>query len=293
MTQEPLLRWPEPILAYLEFVGAFLAAGAIGFRYFVVRHAAGQGDPVNRAVYDDATQRAAVLGVLGAVLGLLHVATALPKVAARLETTVAGAVTGNLVPGAWVVLSVTALVGFAVAAARVRAGWPLAAIGVVVGSLREALAGHWLRLVNPVHLLAGGFWLGTLFVIIVAGVEVVLRHEHARDRRTMVVDMINAFSPLALVSASVLVCFGAITAVRHVKRLEVLFTTPYGWTLVAKLCLVATVVAFGAWNWRYQRPRLGTDAGVVSIRRSSMSELGVAVLVLAVTAILVSLPVPR
>jgi hypothetical protein len=32
---------------------------------------------------------------------------------------------------------------------------------------------------------------------------------------------------------------------------------------------------------------------VVSIRRSAMSELGVAVLVLAVTAILVSLPVPR
>jgi hypothetical protein len=31
----------------------------------------------------------------------------------------------------------------------------------------------------------------------------------------------------------------------------------------------------------------------VSIRRSAMSELGVAVVVLAVTAILVSLPVPR
>lgn len=293
MTQEPLLRWSDPILAYLEFVGAFLAAGAIGFRYVVVRRAAAQGDAANRTVYADATQRAAVLGVIGAALGLVHVVTALPKVAARLETTVAGAVTGNLVPGAWVALSTLAFAGFALAAARMRIGWPLAATGVVVGSLREALAGHWARLVNPVHLLAGGFWIGTLFVIIVAGVEVVLPHDHARDRRTMVVDMINAFSPLALGSASVLFCFGVITAVRHVKRLDVLFTTPYGWTLVAKLCFVAAVVAFGAWNWRYQRPRLGTDAGIVSIRRSAMSELGVAVVVLAVTAILVSLPVPR
>lgn len=292
MTAEPLLRWPEPILAYLEFVGAFLATGAIGFRYFVVRGARRHGDFANTRVYADAAQRAAMLGFVGAILGAVHVGTALPRIAARLHTTVLGAVTGSLIPAAWVALSLLAVAGFALAAARLPIGWHLAAVGVVGATLREALAGNWARLVNPVHLLAGGLWIGTLFVILVAGLGVVLTHERARDRRTMVVDMVNAFSPVALGSAAVLVIFGTITAWRHLKRLDALWTTPYGWTLIAKLSLVVAVFALGAWNWRWQRPRLGTDAAVYSIRRSATAELAAAVIVLALTAILVSLPSP-
>ena len=69
MTAEPLLRWPEPILAFFEFIGVFLAAGAIGFRYFVTHGAARAGDSANTAVYADAVQRAAMLGFVGAILG--------------------------------------------------------------------------------------------------------------------------------------------------------------------------------------------------------------------------------
>ena len=247
----------------------------------------------NVQVYADASQRAALLGIVGAGLGLIQLATALPRLAERLETTVVGAITGNVVPGAWVALSVLALIGFILAAARQPIGWTLAAVGFVGAALREALVGHWGRLVNPIHLLAGGFWIGTLFVMLVAGLGVVLTHERARDRRTMVVDMVNAFSPLALVSSGVLVLFGGITAWRHLKRFENLLTTPYGWTLIAKLSLVAVVFALGAWNWRRQRPRLGTDEGAHSIRRSARAELIAAGVVLAATAILVSLPAPK
>ncbi|MGH7498395.1 MAG: copper resistance D family protein [Gemmatimonadales bacterium] len=293
MPHEPLLHWPEPILAYLEFVAAFLAVGAIGFRYFIVRQAAPLGDTPNVQVYAAAAQRAALLGMVGTLLGMMHLVTALPRMAERLNTTVIGAVTGSLVPGAWVAFTLVALLGFVIAAADKPIGWPLAAIGVVGAALREALAGHWARLINPVHLLAGGFWIGTLFVMLVAGLGVVLTHERARDRRTMVVDMVNAFSPLALVSAGMLVLFGGITAWRHLKRLDALLTTPYGWALIAKLSLVAVVFVLGAWNWRRQRPRLGTDEGAHSIRRSATAELVAAGVVLAATAILVSLPAPK
>ena len=60
-----------------------------------------------------------------------------------------------------------------------------------------------------------------------------------------------------------------------------------------KLALVAVVFVLGAWNWRRQRPALGGESAAIAIRRSSAKELAVAALVLAVTAILVSLPSPR
>ena len=30
---EPLIHWPQPFVEYLGFLAAFLAAGAVGFRY--------------------------------------------------------------------------------------------------------------------------------------------------------------------------------------------------------------------------------------------------------------------
>ena len=75
--------------------------------------------------------------------------------------------------------------------------------------------------------------------------------------------------------------------------LRALWTTPYGVTLIVKLCAVALVLALGAWNWRRQRPRMGSEAAAWSLRRSARMELAAAALVLAITAILVSLPSPR
>jgi len=66
-----------------------------------------------------------------------------------------------------------------------------------------------------------------------------------------------------------------------------------GYTLIAKLWVVALVFALGAWNWRRQRPTLGSEAAAASIRRSATAELTVAAIVLVITAVLVSLPSPR
>ena len=105
--------------------------------------------------------------------------------------------------------------------------------------------------------------------------------------------MLARFSPLALAAAGVLAFFGVITARLHLKAWPALWSTPYGLTLIAKLCLVLTVAGLGAWNWRRQKPRLGGVEAALALRRSARAELLFAALVLAVTAVLVSLPTPK
>ncbi len=291
MQSEPLLVWSEPVMQYLSFLAVFLPAGAVGFRYSSLR---GPTPDQDARVYADAAQRAALIGLGGATLAAVLLAQSLPGLAARRHTTIAALLTGSFPVAAQVGLMVLAVIGFMLAAGRVRAGWPLAAVGVVVGQLRGALTGQWSRLVNPAHVLFGGLWIGTFFVLVVAGVAMVLRDEPAQPRRgAIVADMVNRFSPLALVSGGFVVLFGAITAWRHLHRLSALWTTPYGYALMVKLVFVAIVFGLGAWNWRQQRPTLGSEETAVAIRRSATAELSVAAIVLVVTAVLVSLPSPR
>ena len=291
MQPEPLLQWSDPVKEFVSFVGLFLGAGGIGFRYFALRGWRTKGD---REFYDDAARRAAGLGLLGVCLSLIIVAIGLPGLAARRHLTVSALLTSDVPSIMQVGFLLLAAIGYALGAARHRAGWPLAAIGVVAGTLRLAFLGQWSRLVNPVHSLAGGLWIGTLFVIAVAGLGALLRHESTRDRRgAIAADMVNGFSPLALTMGGIVVMFGLITAWRHLHVLSNLWSTPYGIALIVKLLLAAMVFAFGAWNWRRQRPTLGTEQAAASIRRSSIAELSVATLVLVATAIVVSLPAPK
>jgi len=218
----------------------------------------------------------------------------LPGAAARQHTTVGGLIGGNLQTQVQLALVALALIGFLLAMAGKNLGWILAAIGVIAGQLRGVLFGQWSRQVNPVHALAAGMWIGTLFVLVVAGIAAVLRHERGRDRRgSLVAEMVNGFSPLALTCGIVVVIFGVITAWRHLPTLDALWTTPYGYALIAKLLFVSTVFALGAWNWRRQRPTLGSESAADSIRRSAIAELAVAGVVIVITAILVSLPSPN
>jgi putative copper export protein len=164
----------------------------------------------------------------------------------------------------------------------------------VVSPLVPLFAGKWLSLVNPVHRLMAGFWIGTLFVLVLAGLGTLLRDDRSKERRGRIAaDMVNGFSPMALTCGGVLVLSGLITAWRHLTPFSSLWTTPYGWTLIVKLCLVAGVFALGAWNWKRQRPQMGTEGAAVAIRRSARAELVVATCVLVATAILISLPSPQ
>ena len=290
--QTPLaVDWADPPHELIGFIAQFLAAGAIGFRYFALRMPRVEAD---RPFYDDAAQRAALLGVVGIALSVVLMVFGLPALAARRHTTAGALLTSDLqtiLQGAFLVV---ALIGFVLGGLRIAAGWPLAAIGVVIGSLRAVFTGRWSALVNPVHVLAAGLWIGTLFVLVTAGLSALFRNESSRERRGVIAaDLVNGFSPLALTMGSVVVLFGVITAWRHLHVLSNLWSTPYGITLIVKLVFVAAVFALGAWNWRRQRPMLGSEPAASAIRRSATAELTAAGIVLVITALLVSLPSPR
>ena len=296
MQAEPLLEWSEPVFQLVDFIGLFLASGAVGFRYSALR-----GKLTNRSAadgtstfHDGAARQAAVLGIVGALITLARMIQGLPAQAARAKLPVGEFVTSNIPAGAGLVLTVLAVLGFTLALARPSIGWPLALVGVVVGRLRSALIGRWSSLVNPIHMLAAGLWIGTLFVLVVVGLGLLFKREPSPERRgAIAARMVNDFSPLALVMGGVVVLFGVITAWKHLTPLSSLWTTPYGWALIAKLVVVAVVFALGAWNWRRQRPTLGSDQAARAMQRSATGELAAAGLVLLITAVLVSLPSPR
>jgi putative copper export protein len=294
-----VIRWPQPITEYIGFIGSLLPAGAIGFRYVVLRGAIARrqqasADATRQRVYSDSARRAATIGLIGVVVAIALMLYQLPGLAARRHTTVGQLLTHTAAVELQAGFLILALIGFALALRGTSSGWPLAAVGFLAALLRNGLLGEWKELANPIHVLSAGLWIGTLFVMLAAGITVVLRNDVAREERGAIVsDMVHSFSPLALTAAAVLVVFGVIIAWEHLHVLSNLWSTPYGIALIVKLCFVATVFALGAWNWRRQKPTLGTEPAALALRRSATSEVVVAALVLVATAVLLSIPAPR
>jgi putative copper export protein len=232
------------------FLASFLAVGAVGFRYAI-------GKRHDDEIVWRAAVRAAAMGAVGALVTLAMVALSVRKHHFNQLSL--------LQVGGWTL----AVVAFALCAANKRALWPFAATGVIVGSLAQLFVGEFARAVNPIHRFAAGMWIGTLFVLVVVGL----------------IDLVvDTFTPLALGSFAILGASGVWTAWKHLKRIDALWTTPYGYALIAKLCVVAIVVVLGAFNWRRR---------AAALRRSAAWELAAAGVVLLITAVLVSLPSPR
>jgi putative copper export protein len=275
----------------IGFLAAFLMAGAVGFRGAALK-ASLQATGDEGAFARTAAKRAALLGLLGAVVATGLLLQRLPELAERRHLTAIQFVTSTPMMEMQVGFLLAALLGFLLAT-RARFGWLLASIGVLLGPLRAALVGQPDRVVNPVHELAAGLWIGTLAMLVFVGIAPALRSLAPERRGPVVARLVNGFSPLALTSAALLATMGVITAWRHLKRLDALWTTPYGGVLIAKLVLVAVVLSFGAFNWRRQKPKLGSEAGATDIHHSAIGELTVASVVLLLTAVLVSLPSPK
>jgi putative copper export protein len=283
----------DAALEILGFLGAFATIGAIGFRYGVLLNADRLGEPVPPPVTRQAARLAAVIGLGGSILATAMFIHGQAERAADHGTTLANALTttATIVPLALVLV---AAVAFALASTGTQAAWPLAAITTLAFVLRNLATGKWASMVNPLHILGGSLWIGTLAILILAGVSAAIGTTVPADQRAPIVSRwVNAFSPLALSSATLLGVTGVITAVRHLKYVSALWTTSYGFALDAKLCAVATVVALGAWNWRRVRPICHTEPGARQLQRSARAELAAAAVVLAITGILVSVPAPK
>jgi copper transport protein len=282
----------DALFQLVQFVGWFFAIGAIGFRFGIVRRARGMSDEARIILRAD---NAALLGIVGillltlALLGGPYVSSIaqlkpytalLPKNLAPLELKMA--------------MLALALVGFLLVRFSSSLGWTLAAIGILVAVLQPLYTGKLAGKVNAVHILAASTWLGTLLVLALIGIHGIIRSSTAGVQRAqLVADLVNSFSPLALVAASIVVLTGLTTAWLHLKRISSLWTTSYGIALDVKLFFVLIVVMLGAWNWRRVKPSLGAEGSEETLRRSATMELTFGAVVLIVTSVLVSLPSPR
>ncbi|HEV7387914.1 MAG TPA: CopD family protein [Gemmatimonadaceae bacterium] len=283
----------EALFQLVQFVGYFLAIGALGFRYGIVRRMPGASDEAKRILRAD---NAALLGIIGLVLLFVSYLGG-PYVNSVVEhKTFAEALPKNIAPlQLKMALLLLALIGFSIVRASSGIGWTLAAIGILIAVLQplytaRSLSGR----VNAVHILAASTWLGTLLVLTLIGIRGVIRTAPpGLSRAELVCDLVNSFSPLALSAASIVALTGATTAWLHLKRFSALWTTGYGIALIVKLVFVGMVVIMGAWNWKRVRPSLGESGSEETIRRSSTMELTFGALVLIATSVLVSLPSPR
>ena len=288
----PGFSFQDAFFELVQFVGYFLAIGAVGFRFGIVRRLRGISDEAKRILRPG---NAAMLGVIGVVLLFVSYLGG-PYLSSIVEhKSFVEALPKNLAPFEFRMgMLLLALIGFVFVRASAGLGWTLAAIGIVVAALLPLYTGRVAGKVNAVHVLAASTWLGTLLVLTLVGIRGVIRAGSPGLPRTeLVCDLVNSFSPLALSAAALVALTGLTTAWLHLKRLSALWTTAYGITLIIKLVFVLCVLMMGAWNWKRVRPTLGESGSEETIRRSSTMELSFGALVLLATAVLVTLPSPK
>lgn len=284
------VRW----LGYAALLGLI---GAVVFALFVA--------PRVPSIEADAVRGAARVAVVAsAVLVVAWVARLVAQSYALRGAGIGAIVQGTTWGHAWIVGAAAALValGASVLAQRGenRAGWVVAAIAALAAAVSLPLSGHAVatpRLsalavtADALHILGAGGWLGTLLVTVIAGIPVTLRGERGTRGREASA-LVNAFSPVALWCAAFLVATGVVAAWLHLGSLPALWQSRYGQILLIKLAAIVVLLVVAFINWRILRPALGTDAATKRIRGSAITEVALAVLVLAVTAVLVATPPP-
>lgn len=182
-----------------------------------------------------------------------------------------------------------------------RARWvaALLAVGVVATYAGDGHASttspSWLSMpIDGLHLAGMAVWLGGLLVLLCG---VLPRREPDELERVL-----PAFSTVAFVCVCVIAASGAYAAVRGVGTIHAIFSTTYGLLVLTKILLFAGLLAIANVSRLLVRRRTvafamtdpvvddDEDVDVERLRRSVVVEVGVALVVLAVTAVLVGQP---
>src|SRR5690606_37163157 len=140
--------------------------------------------------------------------------------------------------------------------------------------------------------LSAAAWVGGLFGFL--GALVVLRRTlpDAEERRLLAA-AVPRFSLLAVMSTVVLVVTGLYATWLQVTVLRA-FDSPYGWALIAKLVLIAGLLALGAVNLLRIRPALpGAPRAAGLLRRTVRAEVVLGVLVLLAVGLMTSMEPAR
>jgi copper transport protein len=191
-----------------------------------------------------------------------------------------------------------AIAGLALVAAGLRADRPqvvrpLACLGAAAALASFALSGHvvtagprWLTVpVLLAHTTAAAFWVGALLPL----------HRALRHLGEEAAPILQRFSGIAIGAVAVLVAAGLVLAVLQVGSIGGLVGTTYGLILLAKLALVAGLVALAAINKLRLTPALarGKPGAATALRRTIAAEIGLALAIIVATAALGTTPPPR
>lgn len=299
------------VVRWFTFIAVFGIVGGAAFRYAVAGRMSRHGDAAGLAVIEPALSRAADIIVIAAVLLLIAGIVRLYAQSVAMHgprDALDGGIVGSMITmtlwgRAWL-LQMAAAVLAGAASLAIRKGrfgaWGAVASAALLVAVSLALSGHapgsprlsTLAIgADVLHVIGAAGWLGSLFFVIAAGITAAHRLP-AELRAPAVAELVNAFSPAALVFAALAASTGVFAAWLHLQRLGELWSSDYGRTLLIKLAVLSVVGLTGAYNWLRVRPALGDESGTRRIRRSATVEVAVAAVVLAITAVLVATATP-
>jgi copper transport protein len=138
-------------------------------------------------------------------------------------------------------------------------------------------------------------WVGGL-VVLVGVLPVATRALEPPDRTRLLAATLLRFSPVALAAVCAILVSGLVQAYVHVRSVDNLINTGYGRAVLAKMVLLAVLIAFGAYNRQRAVPRMkalaegGASPGAagLGLRRSLRAEVLLLAVVIGVTSLLVS-----
>ena len=304
------------VARWLTFVATLVAAGSCAVALAILPRSVAAGD-----ARDDLARSAARTGIIACLVmipaSLLRLADQVlalrspgDPLRASLDALLGGTTwgTGFTWQSAALLLTLTALL---LASRTVHPGraWPwfvLAAVGAAGLCVTPAWQGHAigteeqtvLAVASDVaHVSGASLWLGTLLVLAWLGSAIPdgdgqvdpAAAARADARLRLLVPLVP---PVALPGAALLVASGVLAGVLHLRGLSDLWETTWGRYVLAKAVLTTLVIGLGALNWRRLGPRLRELSGPKALRGALLVELGIALLILVVTAVLVVTPLP-
>jgi copper transport protein len=179
---------------------------------------------------------------------------------------------------------------------------PAAFLAVTPALGGHATTQHPVALLAPldvIHVVAMSAWVGGL-IALVAAVPAATRALDPADRTALLSSTLSRFSAVALTSVAALIASGTAQSIVHLRSFGDLLDTAFGRAVLVKIIILVALVGLGALNRRRSLPRLraaaasGATPGAVGrvLRTTLRAEVALVVVVLGVTAALVSYPPP-
>lgn len=292
------------------YLSVFLVLGAGSYAPFLFRRRTAL-EATDPDVAIGLAHRAARIGLMAA-LALLVFTTLRLYLQAKILIDPDEPVTGDLIKAVlqsgwghgWqrqAALALLATFTFWAATADSRIGWMVSnaaggGLGLVAGMTGHAVterAGAIGWILDAAHVWAGGFWLGGLAVMLLAGLGA-CRGLPPERRMPLMRALVGDFSRRALIFGPLAIGLGVWLSIRYLGWTWPLhlFSTSYTTALAVKLGVLVVIAGLGAYNWRVAQPGLVHASGEKSFRKSGTLEVTFGALLLLATAVLVALPLP-